>query len=149
MQRIEHDSATIDDVLAGYITCALWLSNDESDDNGGDPLDRNYSESDISAETMASMRDDIVAFLDVASAILGRAIAENEAGTWSIGRRSEGSILEYAGHDFWLTRNGHGAGFWDGDWESDSEDFGKLLTEASKEFGEVYFYIGDDGKIYS
>lgn len=20
-----------------------------------------------------------------------------------------------AGHDFWLTRNGHGAGFWDGD----------------------------------
>ena len=25
-------------------------------------------------------------------------------------------VDEYAGHDFWLTRNGHGAGFWDGDW---------------------------------
>ena len=23
---------------------------------------------------------------------------------------------ERIGHDFWLTRNGHGAGFWDGGW---------------------------------
>ena len=30
---------------------------------------------------------------------------------------------ERIGHDFWLTRNGHGAGFWDGDW--DDADFVK------------------------
>lgn len=27
------------------------------------------------------------------------------------------SECERIGHDFWLTRNGHGAGFWDGDWK--------------------------------
>jgi hypothetical protein len=50
-----------------------------------------------------------------------------------------------AGHDFWLTRNGHGAGFWDGDWP---EPFATSLTHASKAFGECYFYFGDDGKLY-
>jgi hypothetical protein len=58
------------------------------------------------------------------------------------------SISNYrqAGVDFFLTRNGHGAGFWDGGYwmESDGEKFTKL----SKEFGEINFYVGDDGKIY-
>ena len=40
--------------------------------------------------------------------------------------------LSQAGHDFALTRNGHGAGFWDGDWDQDGEE----LTEESKVFGE-------------
>jgi len=53
--------------------------------------------------------------------------------------------LTRAGHDFWLTRNGHGAGFWDGDWE---EEVGKRLTKASKKFGEVNLYLGDDELIY-
>jgi hypothetical protein len=51
-----------------------------------------------------------------------------------------------AGHDFWLTRNGHGAGFWDGDL---SEDVGNALTEAAKKFGECHLYVGDDGQIYT
>ena len=46
-------------------------------------------------------------------------------------------------HDFWLTRNGHGAGFWDGDYE-----YGDELTKLSKKFGEINPYVGDDGKIY-
>lgn len=37
-----------------------------------------------------------------------------------------------AGHDFWLTRNRHGAGFWDGDWPVHSA---KILTDASHQFG--------------
>lgn len=44
-----------------------------------------------------------------------------------------------AGHDFWLTRNDHGAGFWDGDWP---EDVGERLTEAAKKYGE--FFLGQD-----
>ena len=39
---------------------------------------------------------------------------------------------ERIGHDFWLTRNGHGAGFWDGDWD---EDFEKLACDVCEEFG--------------
>ena len=45
--------------------------------------------------------------------------------------RGESSILAQAGHDFWLTRNGHGAGFWDGDWPK----YGKMFTEISELFG--------------
>lgn len=51
----------------------------------------------------------------------------------------------HAGHDFWLTRAGHGAGFWDGDLP---DDIGDTLTEASKAAGEVWPYIGDDSLIY-
>ena len=51
-----------------------------------------------------------------------------------------------AGHDFWLTRNGHGAGFWDRDELPD--EIGKQLTDAAHKCGERYLYYGDDGKIY-
>lgn len=51
-----------------------------------------------------------------------------------------------AGHDFWFTRNGHGAGFWDGDW---LEEVGERLTATSKIFGEVELYVGDDGLVYA
>ena len=51
-----------------------------------------------------------------------------------------------AGHDFCLTRNGHGAGFWDGDWP---DDIGAELTEASKPYGTQGLCRGDDGLIYT
>jgi hypothetical protein len=38
-----------------------------------------------------------------------------------------------AGHDFWLTRNGHGAGFWD----RGLGEIGGMLTDAAKAFGDV------------
>jgi hypothetical protein len=54
-------------------------------------------------------------------------------------------MVTHAAHDFWLTRNGHGAGFWDGDWP---DEVGRKLTALSKEFGEQWHYVGDDGLIY-
>lgn len=53
--------------------------------------------------------------------------------------------LIQAGHDFWLTRNGHGAGFWDGDW---SEELEHALMEVCEGFHEVWSYQGDDGLMY-
>jgi hypothetical protein len=50
-----------------------------------------------------------------------------------------------AGHDFWLTRCGHGCGFWDGDWR---EPEGEKLTELAKLFGERWPYLGDDSLVY-
>ena len=47
------------------------------------------------------------------------------------------------GHNFWLTRNGHGAGFWNSDYIN-----GDKLTELSKDFGPIDLYIGDDNKLY-
>lgn len=51
-----------------------------------------------------------------------------------------------AGHDFWLTRCGHGAGFLDGDWP---EPHASALDEAAKAFGNVDLYVGDDGRIWA
>lgn len=50
-----------------------------------------------------------------------------------------------AGHDFALTRNHHGAGFWDGDWPKEA---GERLTKASYAFGECNLYLGGDGIFY-
>jgi hypothetical protein len=49
-----------------------------------------------------------------------------------------------AAHDFWLTRNGHGAGFWDRGLGA----VGDRLTANCKPYGEVNPYVGDDGKIH-
>ena len=50
-----------------------------------------------------------------------------------------------AGADFWFTRNGHGVGYWDGDYP---EPQATRLDDASKRFGEVWLYVGDDGQLY-
>ena len=64
---------------------------------------------------------------------------EEMAEPWIMGE------YERAASDFWLTRNGHGAGFWDGGWP---EPHGTELTNISKQFPTCHGYIGDDGKIH-
>ncbi|RUP37982.1 MAG: hypothetical protein EKK63_13835 [Acinetobacter sp.] len=55
--------------------------------------------------------------------------------------------IDYAGHDFWLTRNHHGCGFWEKhDW---AEPASTKLTELAHSFGQMDVYLGDDGKIYA
>lgn len=49
-----------------------------------------------------------------------------------------------AGDDFWLTRNGHGAGFWDRGLGA----VGKQLSDAAHVYGGVDIYLGDNGLIY-
>lgn len=53
--------------------------------------------------------------------------------------------IEHAGHDFYLTRCGHGCGYWDGDLP---KELGELLTDASKDFSSTSIYRGDDGLLY-
>ena len=50
---------------------------------------------------------------------------------------------EQAGHDFWLTRNRHGAGFWD----RGLGEVGDQLTRIAHSFGSVDVYRTDRGKI--
>jgi hypothetical protein len=51
------------------------------------------------------------------------------------------------GHDFWLTRNGHGAGFWDSPELYGGKDNADALTEIADGFGYSEAYLGDDGTI--
>ena len=124
-------STDIDELIKAYIVAMLWSTNDESDEYGGEPMDANYDPSDISSEFMSSIKSDCKKFVEDNYEFIK-------------------DDLEMAGHDFWLTRNGHGAGFWDGDWEFeiDGKNAGEHLTEVSKAAGEVNAYVGDDGKIY-
>ena len=52
----------IDKFTQAYLECALWSSNDESNDQGGDPLDQNYGIQDIAEECLEKMIADCKAF---------------------------------------------------------------------------------------
>ena len=120
------------DFIDAYIETMLWAETDMDTD---EPLEANFGVDDISPEAMEHITKDCTDFYESFNSL------------WD---DDEG-----AGHDFWLTRNGHGAGFWDGDYEEEGElegvaipDVGDFLTEKCKELRGVDVYIGDDGKIY-
>lgn len=123
----------IDTMLIGYMESALWSSTDESDDSGGEPLDRNYSPSDITDETKAKMRRDCEAFVTKAGDLLDKA---------------EEKRADYIGHNFWLSRNGHGAGFFDKPESYGGDENADALQEVASSFGEYNLSVGDDGEIY-
>jgi len=105
-----------------------------------EPIDSNYSERDLAPATLAKMSADCEAFQAQAGEIISAAI---ETGAVKCG--PDFNERERAAHDFWLTRNGHGAGFWDGDWP---EPMAAQLTEIAHSFGACDLYAGDDGLLY-
>lgn len=113
------------DFTRQYLETALWSSIDDD----GHPLDDGHSLDDFSEEALLQAIKDCEKFAELCLGIDGI-------------EHLDGSDL---GHDFWLTRNHHGAGFWDGDYD---EELGNKLTEISKSMGEIALYIGDDGKLY-
>ncbi len=117
----------MDDFTRQYLVTALWSSTDESREDGGDPMDANYGIEDIEPNTIAAAELDCNRFRELA----GKMLNENDDPT-------------AGAHDFLLTRNGHGAGFWDGDWP----EGGESLTTICKQFGEFHLYVGDDGRVY-
>lgn len=120
-----------------YVTAALWSSVDHD----GNPMDHGRDESDIAAKTLKRMRADCMEFY----AINAPAIHCEGAPLSNSDSPIPDRQAEMAGHDFWLTRNHHGAGFWDGDWPDNA---GESLDHAAREFGGFELYIGDDGKIH-
>jgi hypothetical protein len=124
----------LDTFTLAYIEAALWSSTTDDDT----PMDRDYSRSDISPETLAKMIADCAWFQAEQAEWITDEYCNNSHREWGTNGQ--------AGHDLWLTRNGHGCGFWDGDWE---EPAATKLDEAAKAMGEVNLYVGDDGRIYA
>ena len=112
-------------MIDGYVTCALWSSTDED----GEALDAVYGPGDIADEATEAMAAECRDFLD---------LLDREGLDWSAW------TPEQLGHDFWLTRNSHGAGFWD----RGHGETGDRLTALSKPYGASDLYVGDDGAIY-
>jgi hypothetical protein len=129
---------TQDDLAAfvrGYKECAMWSSTDDN----GEPLDAGRGFDDIAPESAAVMADECADFLSLLAreGILPEALN-------AYNRRTRAECLEWAGHDFWLTRNGHGAGFWD----RGLGELGETLSTLARVAGSRDLYIGDDGRIY-
>jgi hypothetical protein len=124
--------------LRAYIGCALWSSTGpEEEPHACENLDDLFSAEDIAPECLESMRADCDDFIAANADDLRDYCEKMSSEEWSGEDR--------AGHDFWLTRNGHGAGFWD----RGLGELGDRLADAARVYGEVYLYPGDDGKIYS
>ena len=130
----------VDEFVRGYIEAMLYTSSDESDESGGEHLNKNYTSDDIAHDSMDRIYADCRSFLHTAGPFLNVDKYKGPGLT---------TLEATAGHDFWLTRVGHGSGFWDGDWEG--EDHGAMdgpLTQAAEAFGNIDPYVGDDGRIH-
>jgi hypothetical protein len=119
-------------ILPAYLETALWASTDEN----GNPLDSRFTVDDFAPAALDKARRDCAAF-----AAANR--EDIDGGPVRCG--PDYSTEERAGHDFFLTRNDHGAGFWDGDWP---EEAGERLTASAHSFGGADVYPGDDGLLY-
>jgi len=118
------EDSQLDRTLRGYKAAILFAEVDDNED----PLDENYDMDDFSASAEAKMRATVKKFIEDNRDL----IAES------------GLDDDQVGHDLWLTRRGHGAGFWD----RGLGDIGDKLTEAAEknqyESAEVY---AEDGVV--
>ncbi len=130
----------LETVLEGYISAAMWSSTDETDETGGNPLDDNYDVNDLAPNVYEQMRADCRAFLKIVAAL---GITDADLIDECVGSRGA-SYEEHVGHDLWLTRNGHGCGFWDGGWGA----IGERLSMAAQSLGSADLYLGDDINIH-
>ena len=112
------------EVIAGYVACAEWLTPDDD----GESVDH----CEVSDVARSELADDCVRFLASVRLCTLRQYAVTGA-SWS-----------QFGHDFWLTRNHHGAGFWD----RGLGEVGSRLTELSHaEGGRDTFFNEDTSEI--
>ena len=119
----------LSEFIDGYVAALLWSSMVYPED--GEP--ENADKFELSTAGRDKCEADCRAFCEKNAALVCEAI----------------EIPDYdasqAGHDFALTRNGHGAGYWD------REDLpivlGELLTSASHRTGEVYAQLNDANEV--
>lgn len=120
--------------VQAYFVCMLWSST-ECNEEGTDcmPLDDSYSVEDIAQTAVEEQTAECRDFCEANLQELTSA-ASHPWYSW-----------EQAGHDFWLTRCGHGAGFWDRGLPQRTSD---ALSNAARIAGNRDPYVGDDGLIY-
>lgn len=125
----------MDKFLQHYLIAAIWTATDDE----GNTIDE-FSISDFSADAYAAAFADCEQFQKENKELLRQAYAFYDESGMS-NHPDAGSPKACAGHDFWLTRNGHGVGFWG----RNMGEVGDRLTEAAKKYGEKYVYICSNG----
>ena len=111
-----------------YLETLLWSS---CDPDTMESLDEDYGICDFEPKCLANIKKEALDYFYTSRHL------------WYSTPDSYG-LTQHA-HDFALTRNGHGAGYWD-------RGLGKLgnkLTELSKVYGSIDLYVGDDGMLHA
>ena len=157
------EAGELNQILFGYIEAALWTEeenlkdqqsseyknyfgdDDYEDEDESDELEKlikvsqkknqktlnNFVLEDIEPDSRIQAYLDIKKFIELAGInSIKEAVTENG--------------FSRLGHDVWLTRNGHGAGFFDHSYEYETE---KSLMSAAKQLGSVDMYLSDEDKI--
>ena len=84
---------------------------------------------------------------DLSTEALGKMVADCQSFQTRCAYELKRNDNSQAGTDFWLTRNGHGTGFWDRE-DLYGEVDGSQFDTVAKTFGQADLYKGDDGAIY-
>jgi len=120
-----------------FLNTLLWSS---SDDNG-EPLDREYSISKIdNTEVIDRVICQFVSMVEEDPVLISLDNIEQVTG----------NDRDKIAHDLCLTINGHGAGFWDGDYSSDgigSSIVGDRLTAIARSFTEIGLYESNNDRL--
>lgn len=155
-----HENLTpqnLNQIFSGYIEAALWTEEerlkddagfnheeDEDDFEGESPEQikfmkimknkeskpfESFTREDINPDSLIKAYTDIKEFIRL-------------AGDQAVQEAVDVNGYERLGHDIWLTRNGHGAGFFDHSYEHEQE-----LMNAAKALKEVDLYLSDDMKL--
>jgi hypothetical protein len=145
----------INQILNGYIECALWTEQERLEDEVTiDTDDEEYDDMD-EIEKLIQLKDKFdkktfTSFVSEDIDINSKIEAYNDvkqfikdAGDDAINEAINENGLFKLGMDIWFTRNGHGAGFFDHNYENEEK-----LINAGKKLKEKDLYVGDDGKLY-
>lgn len=109
--------------VVAYLEAAVWSSTLHD----GEPMDQAYNIRDIAPIALRQAIRECIEFRRECPTLLAHAGSDDRNGV-----------------DFWLTRNRHGAGFWDRGYG----DVGLKLTDAAHLQGSRDLYVGDDGMLY-
>lgn len=133
----------IETITKHYLITMLWtMPGDDDCENPGDSITLLH----LPRETINAARNDVTRFVASCGVLFDMAMACYNDG---YGQYPDAGSAEAAlGHDFALTRNGHGVGFWDRDSEGLPRVLGEALTRVCEGFPERNLYIGDNGMAY-
>lgn len=140
-------SEQLNHAVTACLSTALWSSVDDNDV----PLNQNYEIKDIASDSYHEVLRECNVMLTVA--MLVWRLTDLDGVDKTEGSDVAEALRDYftheyvagqIGHDFWLTRNGHGTGFWD----RGLGNVGDALTEVAESFCEVSLIVGDDSLLH-
>lgn len=139
MTAYEFSTAEIDAATDAALECLAWTTPaypEDGDDYRGYLQD--FPELEFSDAARATVRKNIASFLETDNVIRLFHLLERYGVTFT---------PEQIGHDFILTANGHGTGFWDRDYRTRPKAALDALSDIVRPFGEFDAYVGDAGGI--